>query len=155
MPHVGEAGSGLRVRRAAPDDLALIAALIAGAGLPGEGVTAAFTMGCVAESTDGQILGAAAIEPYGEVGLLRSLVVAESARGSGVGRELVCCAEAMAEDAGVRELWLLTESAADWFPRLGYERVPRDRAPAAIVGSHEFQVACAASAVLMRRQFGD
>lgn len=151
MPHVGEAGPATRVRRATPGDLEPVAALLAEAGLPGDGVEAALATGCVAVAADGRILGAAAVERHGEVGLLRSVVVAESARGTGVGHDLVCCAEAVAGDAGIRELWLLTETAADWFPRLGYEPVARDDAPPAIAASHEFRVACAASAVLMRR----
>ena len=78
------------------------------------------------------IVGAAAVEPYGQAGLLRSVVVAESRRGTGLGRELVAAAEALAQEEGIRELYLLTETAADWFPRLGYEVVDREEARAAV-----------------------
>ena len=70
-------------------------------------------------------MAAAAIERFGDDGLLRSVVVAPDHRGSGVGQALVAAAEALAREAGIRDLWLLTETAIDWFPRLGYEVVER------------------------------
>ena len=100
------------------------------------------------------ILGAAAVEPFGQAGLLRSVVVAESRRGTGLGRELVAAAEALAQEEGIRELYLLTETAADWFPRLGYEVVDREEARAAVGESVEFTMVCATTGVPMRRRLG-
>ena len=106
------------VERAVPSDVPVIEALLAAAGLPLEGVAEAFETGLVARE-GAEVVGAAAMEPYGRTGLLRSVVVAEARRGTGVGREVVTAAEALARDEGIEELYLLTETAADWFPRLG------------------------------------
>jgi N-acetylglutamate synthase-like GNAT family acetyltransferase len=141
------------VERAVPSDVPVIEALLAAAGLPLEGVAEAFETGVVARE-GAEVLGAAAVEPFGRVGLLRSVVVAESRRGTGVGRELVVAVETLARDEGIEELYLLTETAADWFPGLGYEVVDREQARTAVGESVEFTMACATTGVPMRRRLG-
>ena len=143
----------MRVERAVPSDLPGVEALLAAAGLPLEGASEAFATGVVARD-GGMILGAAAVEPYGRAGLLRSVVVAEARRGTGLGRRLVLAAEALARDEGIEELYLLTETASDWFPRLGYEVVDREEARAAVGESVEFTMVCATTGVPMRRRLG-
>jgi amino-acid N-acetyltransferase len=140
----------ITVRPAVATDLDAIRALLADATLPLDGVDAAFEHGVIAEA-GGQVVGAAAIEPYATDGLLRSVVVAPALRGTGLGRRLVAAAEDTARELGIRDLYLLTETAIDWFPRLGYEPLPRDAAPAPIAGSVEFTVSCRDTGVLMRR----
>ena len=149
------AGSGLGpaavlVRGAVSADLPAVRALLADASLPLDGAGEAFGHGVVAEA-GGALVGAAAIEPYGTDGLLRSVVVTPSFRGTGLGRTLVGAAEAVARELGIRDLYLLTETAIDWFPRLGYEPLGRDAAPAAVAASVEFTVSCKDTGVLMRR----
>jgi amino-acid N-acetyltransferase len=141
------------VERAVPSDIPAVEALLAAAGLPLEGVAEALTTGVVARE-GAEIVGAAAVEPYGRAGLLRSVVVAEARRGTGVGRELVAAAEALARDEGIQELYLLTESAAEWFPRLGYEVVDREQARTAVGTSVEFTMVCATTGIPMRRRLG-
>jgi len=51
----------------------------------------------------------------------------------------------------IEELFLLTETAEDWFARLGYAAVARSSMPASILASDEVTVACSESAVTMRR----
>lgn len=139
------------VRRAEAPDVAPVRALLAAAGLPLDGVGEAFTHGVVAIE-DGAVVGAAAIERYGTDGLLRSVVVDEAHRGAGVGTALVTAAESLAADLRIRDLYLLTETAIDWFPRLGYVVRDRSTAPAAIAGSVEFTVSCVGTGVLMDRR---
>ena len=139
------------IERAGPSDLPAIERLLAIAGLPLEGTAWAFETGVVARE-DGAVVGAAAVERYGSAGLLRSVVVAPERRGTGLGRDLVTAAERLARLERVRELYLLTETALDWFPRLGYQVVSRDQAAAAVGASVEFTTACAETAVAMRRE---
>ena len=141
----------MRIERARPSDLPAVEALLSAAGLPLAGATKAFEAGVVAR--DGvAVIGAAGVERYGSAGLLRSVVVAPSRRGAGLGRDLVAATEDLARREGIRDLYLLTETAIDWFPRLGYAVVPRDEAAAAVGRSIEFTTACAETAVAMRRQ---
>ena len=124
----------MRIERATASDVPAVEALLLAAKLPLEGAAEALATGVVAR--DGEaVVGAAAVEPFGEAGLLRSVVVAEPLRGTGLGRQLVAAAEGLARDRGIRQLYLLTETAADWFPRLGYGVVQREEARAAVGAS--------------------
>ena len=141
----------MEIERATADDIAAVEALLSEAGLPLEGAAEALTDGVVAR--DGEaIVGAAAVERFGTSGLLRSVVVAPARRGTGLGRRLVDEAERLARDAGIRDLYLLTETAVDWFPRLGYEPVERAEAAAAVGESIEFTTVCRDTGVPMRRR---
>ena len=102
----------------------------------------------VAEDADA-VVGAIGLEDYGEVGLLRSLVVAEATRGTGLGRRLVAELESYARAGGINEIWLLTIDADAFFARLGYETADRADAPREIRNTAEFSDLCPASATLM------
>lgn len=143
---------GTHIERATPADGPAIGALLTDAGLPLDGAEEAFATGVVARRDDDEVVGAAAVELYGAAGLLRSVVVAADRRGTGLGRLIVAAAEDLARGEGVRDLYLLTETASDWFPRLGYEVVPRDDAVAAVGASIEFTTVCRDTGVPMRRR---
>jgi amino-acid N-acetyltransferase len=142
-------GPPAAVEPARPEDLPSVLELLAAAGLPREGVADHFADFLVARA-DGAIVGGVGLEPYGEAGLLRSLVVAEARRGAGLGRALVEALLAAARRRSVRRVFLLTETAADFFPALGFRRVERDEADPAVRRSVEFLAACPRSAVCMR-----
>ena len=139
------------IERSTPADFPAIEALLGESGLPLDGASSAFGTGLVARAGD-RIVGCAAIEPYGSAGLLRSVAVAPELRGSGVGTQLVTAAEGLAADLGINEIYLLTETAAIWFPRLGYAPIDRSAVPAAVTTSVEFVTACAVTAVAMARR---
>ena len=147
------ANAPVTVRTALTPDLPAIRALLSNAGLPLDGVGEAFEHGVVADA-GGEVVGAAAIEQYGSDGLLRSVVVSPPLRGTGVGRALVPAAETLAQDLGIRAMYLLTETAADWFGGLGYTVLDREVAPDGIAGSWEFRFACVERGVLMWRTLG-
>ncbi|MGH8614887.1 MAG: arsenic resistance N-acetyltransferase ArsN2 [Gammaproteobacteria bacterium] len=98
------------------------------------------------------LVGVVGIEAYGSVALLRSLAVATSARAGGYGRSLVADAEAWALQSRVKKLYLLTETAAEYFARLGYVRLPRSEAPSAIARTSQFSGLCASSAAFMGKE---
>lgn len=95
--------------------------------------------------------GVVGLETHGDVGLLRSLAVADSLRGGGLGRALTAAVERHARDAGIRTLYLLTTTAADFFERLGYRRSDRAVVPAVIRATSQFSSLCPSSAVLMSK----
>ncbi len=106
----------------------------------------------IAETAQGDVIGAIGMDAEGDVALLRSLVISADARDGGVGRALVERLEALAVSLGVREIWLLTLDADGYFIRLGYETRGRDSVPEAILQTEEFTTLCPASAVLMCRR---
>jgi amino-acid N-acetyltransferase len=138
----------MRIDRATADDVPAVERLLADAGLPLDGAADALSLGVVGR--DGaRVVAASAIERYGPSGLLRSVVVADDMRGTGLGRQIVAAAEQLAREAGIGDLYLLTETAADWFPRLGYEVVDRAVASAAVGASIEFTTVCRDTGVPM------
>lgn len=104
------------------------------------------------EKTNPASIGAVAgIEPYGTVGLLRSVAVRPQLQGSGLGRFMVTDLIQKARAYGLTELILLTLSAASFFTRLGFKEIKReDLAGSAVLASVEFDSVCPASATHMR-----
>jgi amino-acid N-acetyltransferase len=141
----------MAIERARSADIDAVEALLREARLPLDGAADALAFGVVARE-DGSVVAAAAVERYGVAGLLRSVVVAPTRRGHGLGRAIVAAAEDAARSDGIRDLYLLTETAADWFPQLGYEIVDRSVAAAAVGKSVEFTTVCKDSGVPMRRR---
>jgi SAM-dependent methyltransferase len=119
--------------------------------LPLEGVPADLAHFTVAETARDGVIAAAGVELYGQSALLRSTVVERTWRGSGVGRMVVEAVLDTARDAGARDVYLLTTTAADYFPKFGFRCVDRSEIPAAVRGSAEFTGACPASATGMHR----
>lgn len=136
---------------ARPDDFPAVADLVRQASLPLDGLREHMGAALVARSAreKEQIVGAVALELYGREALLRSLVVAAAWRGRGLGLELAEAALALARSRGVERVFLLTETAAGFFPRLGFEPVERSAIPASVQQSVELRSACPASALAM------
>jgi amino-acid N-acetyltransferase len=99
----------------------------------------------------GRLVGVVGVEVYGGVGLLRSLAVEQAHRNSGLGSSLVSNAETWAAKQGIKTLYLLTTTAAQFFAKRGYEAVPRSEAPAAIAATAQFSDLCPASSAFMRK----
>ena len=100
------------------------------------------------------IVGAAAVELYADGALLRSVVVDPVYQGQGLGRRLTESALQIADRHGVNAVFLLTTTAENFFPRLGFAPVPRSDVPSSVQASVEFQSACPASATVMRKVLG-
>jgi protein-tyrosine-phosphatase/N-acetylglutamate synthase-like GNAT family acetyltransferase len=101
---------------------------------------------------EGQTLaGVVGLEPIGQMALLRSLAVAETLRGTGIGRALVAAAEQRARARGVHDLFLLTTSAGHFFSSLGYRELPRESAPAAIRATPQFKDLCPSTSHFMAK----
>jgi amino-acid N-acetyltransferase len=137
-------------RSASAGDLAAVRSLLTSAELPTGGLEAQFPDGYNVIEVDGVVRAAAGIEAYAGVGLLRSVVVDPKLRTRGVGRSLVAERLEWAKQKGMSEVYLLTTTAPDFFARLGFVRVERAAAPAAVQASSEFASICPSSAVCMR-----
>ena len=139
--------NAITIRPARSTDYAAVTALLSEAKLPLVGVEEHFTDFFVAE--DSSIVGCAGLERYGNVALLRSVVVSPSARGNGLGQRLTQSCIDAARTSGIATLVLLTETAEAFFPRLGFKAVSRDEVPMAVRDSAEFRGVCAVSAQAM------
>ena len=132
------------------DDEKEVVRLLSQAGLPtGDLTNDKLHHFLVAKGEDGSVVGAIGVEPYLEVGLLRSLVVHPSYRRKGLGKQLTDALESLARQRGIKTLYLLTTTAIQYFPRLGYQVTQRAHVPASIAKTEEFKNICPVSAVCM------
>ena len=139
------------IRPAHAADMEAATKLLRAAGLPADDLSAQLLENFLVATSGTEIVGMIGLEPFPEVGLLRSLVVGPGTRGRGVGRLLVAELEGRARRLGLSELWLLTIDADPYFSRLGYRVQDRGRAPEAIRGTAEFSTLCPGDAVLMMK----
>jgi amino-acid N-acetyltransferase len=130
---------------------AAVKQLLSESGLPIEDITTQHLHHFFGCGSGLELEGLVGLELYGDVALLRSLAVASSKRGTGVGSGLVAHAERHARDQGVQSLYLLTTTAEKFFLRRGYARIPREDAPAAIKTTSEFSGICPTSSAFMVR----
>jgi len=142
----------IQIRRATGNDLPGAKSLLADAGLPVGDLQAEYV--AYVAAADENVVGVIGCEARGRIGLLRSLVIADSARTHGLGRKLVAALEASVREQGMDELWLLTIDADAYFARLGYEVRSRESAPDAIRGTAEFTELCPGDSVLMFKLLG-
>ncbi len=146
----GAAGTAIPnvIEAARSSDLAAVLALLTQVGLPQEGVTALLATMVVAREA-GLVRGCAALEVYGTVALLRSVAVDPAFRGRGLGQQLVEERLREARRRGIQEVYLLTETAQDYFPRFGFYPIDHAAVVPAIHTSVEWTSACPQTAQAM------
>jgi amino-acid N-acetyltransferase len=128
-----------------------VKALLSEAQLPVSDLATRQSLHLLGVREGGELVGVVGIEVYDEVGLLRSLAVDPARRNSGLGAALVSDAETWAAGRGIKTLYLLTTTAAEFFAKRGYEATARSEAPAAIAATAQFKDLCPASSTLMRK----
>jgi amino-acid N-acetyltransferase len=138
-------------RLAAEADLDRIRALLAACDLPAEDLAAALLGGFTVASEAGRLVGCIGLEPLADGALLRSLAVEPAHRGRGIAARLCDEAEEAARKSGVRDLYLLTTTAAEYFAARGFRRVDRSALPASVQATAQFMELCPASAVAMHK----
>ncbi|GHG10105.1 hypothetical protein GCM10017783_23260 [Deinococcus piscis] len=129
-------------------DLAAVRAFLQAQGLPVDGLMTG-RGGVLLAEQGGELVGTVGVEIYGRLGLLRSVAVLEAYRSQGLGEQLVRQALAYAAKYGLSDLYLLTTTAENYFPRFGFRAISRLQAPTELQASAEFQGACPQSASLM------
>lgn len=128
-----------------------VEALLAQAGLPVADLREAIGLQLFAMRADERLTGVVGIEVHGTAGLLRSLAVDTPNRNGGHGKALVSHVESWAAQRGIKALYLLTTTAAEFFVHLGYDATPRSAAPPAIAGTAQFTGLCPSSSIFMRK----
>lgn len=99
------------------------------------------------------IVGVGGFELYGEVALIRSLVVLEKHRGKNTGKLIYNKIKASALSHGVKELYLLTETAEQFFKARKFCIVKRELVPKSIKQTNQFSYLCPSSAIVRRHVF--
>jgi amino-acid N-acetyltransferase len=100
---------------------------------------------------DAEVVGVAGLEIYGSYGLLRSLAINSDHRSKGMASKLLLRIEEMAALNRLKELYLLTETAPEYFNRKGYGKITRADVPIEVQQSSEFSHVCPQSAIVMKK----
>jgi N-acetylglutamate synthase-like GNAT family acetyltransferase len=141
------------IRQATTRDLPDIITLLEESRLPLAGLAELVATTLVAQR-NARVVGCAAVEIRGTSGLLRSVAVDGTRRGEGLGHQLTQATLDLARARGVTTVYLLTTTAAAFFPRFGFQEIPRADVDPAVQRSVEFTTACPADAVAMRADLG-
>jgi amino-acid N-acetyltransferase len=139
------------VERARAEDLDGILRLLGEQRLPQEGLREHLETALVVRLDD-RIVGSAALELYPDGALLRSVAVASELQGQQVGRELTEAAIRLADQLAMPAVYLLTNTAAEYFPRFGFEPITRAEVPPGVQASIEFTSLCPSTATVMRKR---
>jgi len=142
-----------RFDTASAEELGAIRTLLEGAGLPTSDLDSARPEFAVVRE-DGRVIAAGALQRFGSSALLRSVVVAEDRRGSGLGQMIVWELELLASATHISRLFLLTQTASEFFTRQGYRVIERSAVPEEVQSSEEFRSLCPNSAVCMAKSLG-
>ena len=129
-------------------DLEAVRALLERNGLPTSDLLSGRPEFAVIREGD-EVVAAGALQRFGSAALLRSVIVTEKRRRSGLGQGIVGELEQRARFAGIKELILLTETASAFFAARGYRVIERRTAPSEVQESEEFRSLCVSSAVCM------
>lgn len=92
------------------------------------------------------LIGTGGLEVYGNTALLRSVAVDKSARGKSFGKKIVDDLVAKAKSISLTDIYLLTETAHDFFLKKGFTDIPRYEVPEPVRNSSQFSQMCPASA---------
>ena len=140
------------IRPLAPGDQPVLLSLLTEAGLPVEDVHGADWLLLSGYFEESRLIAAGGLERCGDSLLLRSVVTAADCRDQGLCSGLLKGLHAEARKSGYDRVWLLTETATEYFQlHHGYEMKPRSAAPEAIRNSMEFSTLCSSAANLMVR----
>jgi len=142
--------SGVTLAPAEAADLDAVRALAASAALPTDGLADQFPHAFVVARRADAVVGAAGLEVHGAAGVLRSVVVADRERGTGLGVALTAERLVAARARGLDAVYLLTTTAADFYQRFGFTAFPRAEVPAAVAACPEFASICPSSAACQR-----
>jgi len=134
---------------ASASDVATIKQILETSKLPVAGVDDHWRTFLIARDGD-KVVGCGGAEAYRVAALIRSIAVLPEYQKHGLGRKLVRQLLDRLSARGLREFYLLTTTAEEYFKKRGFKRCEREEVHPQLLASREFQDACPESAVCMR-----
>ncbi|HYI08652.1 MAG TPA: arsenic resistance N-acetyltransferase ArsN2 [Thermoanaerobaculia bacterium] len=141
--------SDITITPATAADLEPIKALLEANALPTAGVDEHWKTFIVARDGE-KMVACGGAEAYQFAALLRSIAVLPDYRSHGIGRRIVRQLLDRLASRGLREFYLLTTTAEEYFRKRGFKTIDRDEVHPQLLSSREFQDACPATATCMR-----
>jgi amino-acid N-acetyltransferase len=118
--------------------------------LPADDVTLHNNLFLAYYNLNDELVGSGGLEFYGDKTLLRSLAVSQQLRGQLLGKQIVHDLLEQVKARGIREIYLLTQTAYYFFLKFGFTEVLREQVPPEIQASTEFSQVCPSSAKVMK-----
>lgn len=100
----------------------------------------------------GELVGCGGFERYEDLALLRSVAVAKGLQGKAIGTRITNFLLQKAREENTKRIYLLTETAQNFFSKRGFTVVNRSEVPEAIKQSSEFSHVCPSSALVMMKK---
>jgi amino-acid N-acetyltransferase len=139
----------ITITPAAASDLSAIQELLLASDLPTAGVDEHWKTFIVARDGD-RLVACGGAEAYQFAALIRSVAVHPEYRSRGLGRRIVRQLLDRLASRGLREFYLLTTTAQEYFRKRGFKPIDRDEVHPQLLGSREFQGDCPDTAQCMR-----
>ncbi len=139
---------GYTIRTAKDSDLSAIDKLLSENGLTTSGVRENLSNFLVAEC--GDIVGVIGIEFAGHGVMLRSMAISQELRKRGIGATLFNRCLEIVRAAGIKDAYLLTNTAEKFVARWGFHKIQRSEIPADLMQSSTLNSFCPASSICMK-----
>ncbi len=140
----------IKIRQADKSDLADIIKLLETNNLPSVDIPNS-SIQLFIGSYNNETIGVVGIEIYEETGLLRSLAVHDSFKKLRVGTKLINKLFDHIKLNNIKDVYLLTETAEDYFTKFDFFKVERSNTPDIIMETDEYKDICPNSAVVMHK----
>ncbi|MCB0497854.1 MAG: GNAT family N-acetyltransferase [Cyclobacteriaceae bacterium] len=101
-------------------------------------------------SRDNKMVGYFGYEIFGEDALFRSFIVVPEERNKNYGHQMWEMAKGHLKNRKVKHVYLLTNTATDFFAKVGYTLFERAHVPVSIAQTSEFVTFCPTDSVCMR-----
>jgi N-acetylglutamate synthase-like GNAT family acetyltransferase len=139
----------INIAPATADDVPIIKTLLESSSLPTAGIEEHWRTFIVAKNA-GDIVGCGGSEAHQFAALIRSIAVKPEFRSHGIGRRIVRQLLDRLASRGIREFYLLTNDAEEYFRKRGFKPIDRDEVHPQLLSSPEFSEGVCDSAVCMR-----
>ena len=101
-----------------------------------------------------EVVGYFGYELFDNLALFRSMVVVPMARNQGYGKLIWQQAKTRLEEAGIKEVFLLTNTASPFFAKQNFVTIERGSVPTSIAGTTEFKDFCPDDSICMKIDLG-
>jgi amino-acid N-acetyltransferase len=105
------------------------------------------------EKANDSIIATGGIESAGNDAIIRSIAVDDAYKGKGFGSKITRQLLNYAKETGMKDIYLLTTTAENYFPRYGFKKIDRQEVPMDVKNSSQYKDVCPDSAVVMKLDY--
>jgi amino-acid N-acetyltransferase len=105
------------------------------------------------EKSADKIIAAGGLESAGKDAIIRSIAVSDDHKGKGLGGRITRQLLQYAREKSKKDIYLLTTTAEEYFPKYGFEKIDRRFVPADVKNSSQYKDVCPDTAVVMKLEF--